>query len=86
MHWIARRWPTSVVVQFWGDLDRASWAKQASPTGPSRRHLPATWRSSQPAGPEPVIRLQAGGLKVASVLLTPPADRTAFDLEFLDEL
>jgi hypothetical protein len=40
---------------------------------------------SQP-GPEPVIRLQAGGFKVASVLLTPPAERSAFDLGFLDEL
>jgi hypothetical protein len=40
---------------------------------------------SQP-GPEPVVRLQAGGLKVASVLLTDPAERSPFDLEFLDEL
>ena len=84
---IARTWPTAVVVQFWGDIDRASlreagvpyWPVQAPPTG----HMAIL--PSQP-GPEPVIRLQAGGLKVGSVLLKPPADRTTFDLEFLDEL
>ena len=85
--WIARRWPTSVVVQFWGDIDRAYlgeagisyWPVQAPPAG----HMAIL--PSQP-GPEPVVRLQAGGLKVASVLLTPPTDRAPFDLEFLDEL
>jgi hypothetical protein len=80
-------WPTTTVVQFWGDLDRASlgdagvpyWPVHAPPAG----HMAVL--PSQP-GPEPVVRLQAGGFKVGSVLLTPPADRTAFDLEFLDEL
>jgi hypothetical protein len=84
---IARMWPKSVLVQFWGDIDRESleaagvryWPLRA----PSAGHM--TILPDQP-GPEAVIRLQAGGLKVASVLLTPPADRTAFDLEFLDEL
>jgi hypothetical protein len=87
VRWIAERWPTCVVVQFWGDIDRASlsnagvrfWPVQAPPAG----HMAIL--PSQP-GPEPVIRLQAGGFKVASVLLKPPAERTAFDLEFLDEL
>jgi hypothetical protein len=84
---LARTWPTAVVVQFWGDIDRASldeagvpyWPVQAPPAG----HMAIL--PSQP-GPEPVIRLQAGGLKVGSVLLNPPAERTAFDVEFLDEL
>jgi hypothetical protein len=87
VHWIARTWPATVVVQFWGDLDRASlddagvryWPVLAPPDG----HMAVL--PSQP-GPEPVIRLQAGGLKVGSVLLKSPADRTAFDMEFLDEL
>ncbi len=87
VHRIARTWPTAVVVQFWGDLDRPVlgeagvpyWPVQAPPVG----HMAIL--PSQP-GPEPVVRLQAGGLKVGSVLLRPPADRTAFDLEFLDEL
>jgi len=87
VRWIASTWPATVVVQFWGDLDRASlgdaglrfWPVQAPPAG----HMAIL--PSQP-GPEPVIRLQAGGLKVGSVLLKSPADRTPFDLEFLDEL
>jgi hypothetical protein len=87
VRWISSVWPTTVVVQFWGDIDRASmddaglayWPRDAPPSG----HMAVL--PSQP-GPEPVIRLQAGGLKVGSVLLKPPADRTAFDLEFLDEL
>jgi hypothetical protein len=87
VRWIAATWPTAVVAQFWGDLDRSSlddagvryWPVQAPPAG----HMAIL--PSQP-GPEPVIRLQAGGLKVASVLLKQPTDRTAFDLEFLDEL
>jgi hypothetical protein len=87
VRWIADTWPTSVVVQFWGDLDRATlgqagvacWPLQAPPAG----HMAVL--PSQP-GPEPVIRLQAGGLKVASVLLTPAAERSAFDLGFLDVL
>jgi hypothetical protein len=85
--WIAGTWPATVVVQFWGDIARTSvdeagvryWPVKAPPAG----HMAIL--PSEP-GPEPVIRLQAGGLKVASVLLKPPADRTAFDLEFLDEL
>jgi len=37
-------------------------------------------------GPESTVRLQAGGLKVGQVLLSPPASRTDADREFLDEL
>lgn len=84
---VAERWPTAVVAQFWGDIDRGPlddagvryWPLDPPPAG----HMAIL--PSQP-GPEPVVRLQAGGFKVASVLLKPPADRTAFDLEFLDEL
>jgi hypothetical protein len=79
---IGTRWPHCVVVQFWGDIDRArcpvpTWPVVAPPAGhmgvlPSR------------LGPEPIVRLQAGGLKVAQVLRTPPAARTARDLEYVD--
>jgi hypothetical protein len=79
---IAAAWPGCVIVQFWGDIDRALcplpyWPVQPPPQGhmgvlPSR------------VGPEPVVRLQAGGLKVAQVLLKPVAARTAQDLEYVD--
>jgi hypothetical protein len=37
-------------------------------------------------GPEPIVRLQAGGLKVGQVLLTPSRERTEFERGFLDVL
>ena len=84
---VATTWPEAVVVQFWGDLDRdrldAAGVRYWPPAGPADGHMAIL--PDQP-GPEAVVRLQAGGLKVASVLLTPPAARTPFDLEFLDEL
>jgi|SRR4051794_12696299 hypothetical protein len=87
VEWIATTWPATVVAQFWGDIDRGSlgeagvsyWPVEAPPSG----HMAVL--PSQP-GPEPVVRLQAGGFKVGSVLLKSPADRTPLDLEFLDEL
>ncbi|WP_344948986.1 hypothetical protein [Terrabacter ginsenosidimutans] len=87
LEWVARTWPDTVAVQFWGDLDRESMdavgLRYWPPSAPAPGHMAVL--PDQP-GPEAVVRLQAGGLKVASVLLTAPADRTAFDVEFLDEL
>jgi hypothetical protein len=37
-------------------------------------------------GPEAVVRLQAGGLKVGEVLLRPDAQRSEFDRSFVDAL
>jgi hypothetical protein len=67
---IAVRWPGAVVAQFWGDLDRAAlaeadvslWPPQAPPQG-HMGILPSA------VGPDPIVRLQVGGLKVAEVLL-----------------
>jgi len=84
---IAERWPGVVVAQFWGDLDRAALERAGllywplgAPAGGHMGVLPSD------VGPDPVVRLQAGGLKVGAVLLTPPVRRSDFDLEFLDEL
>jgi hypothetical protein len=35
-------------------------------------------------GPEAIVRLQAGGLKVAQVLLQPASARSVQDLEYVD--
>jgi hypothetical protein len=84
---LAGRWPDSVVVQFWGDLDRSSLHRHGlmvwPGTPPSAGHM-AVLPSA--VGPEPVVRLQAGGLKVAEVLLKPPGRRSAEEMEYLDEL
>ncbi|MFN3648031.1 MAG: hypothetical protein ACK47B_00515 [Armatimonadota bacterium] len=84
---LSRRAPGAVVVQFWGDLERSHFCAH---------HL-ALWPEMPPApghmavipsdlGPEPVVRLQTGGLKVAEVLLRAAADRTPQDLEFIDAI
>ena len=68
-HLISSNWPGAVVGQFWGDIDRVAldglnvplWPEK----GPGAGHmgiLPSA------IGPEPVIRLQAGGLKVGELL------------------
>jgi len=66
---IARLHPSAVVTQFWGDIDRGAlasvglrfWPLDAPPPG-HQGILPGS------IGPEPVIRLQAGGLKVGEVM------------------
>jgi hypothetical protein len=64
--WIASVAPTAVVVQMWGDIDRgaleaeglAFWPVQS----PSRGHMAVLLSA---IGPEPIVRLQAGGLRAA---------------------
>jgi hypothetical protein len=84
---LADRWPGLTIIQYWGDLDRDALARVAlpfwPPNPPSAGHM-AVLPSA--VGPDPIVRLQAGGLKVGEVLLRPPHLRTAADLEFLDEL
>ena len=68
-HLISSNWPGAVVGQFWGDIDRAALDDLNVPLwpekGPGAGHmgiLPSA------IGPEPVIRLQTGGLKVGELL------------------
>lgn len=66
---VARQWPGAVLAQYWGDLDRAA-AREAGlhlwpPDAPHLGHmgiLPSA------IGPDPIVRLQCGGLKVGEVL------------------
>jgi hypothetical protein len=84
---LASTWPGTVVAQFWGDLDRDAlsaagvpyWPVDAPPPG-HMGILPSG------VGPEPVVRLQAGGLKVGEVLLRPQGRRSELDRSFLDAL
>jgi hypothetical protein len=84
---IAQRWPEAVIGQFWGDVDRSaleqaglsSWP--VSPPAPGHMGiLPSD------VGPEPVVRLQSGGLKVGEVLLRSANETIGSDMEFLDML
>ena len=82
---IAERWASAVVVQYWGDVDRSAlaaaglsyWPREAPPAG-HMGVLPSA------VGPEPIVRLQAGGLKAAEVAWRGPTDPSA--QEFVDVL
>jgi hypothetical protein len=84
---VRQNWPGAIVVQFWGDIDRTALAAAgvgywpaASPAAGHMGVLPSA------IGPEPVVQLQTGGLKVAEVLLKSPDERSQTDLEYIDEL
>ena len=85
--WLARHWPETLVVQYWGDLDRAmldSAGLAVWPlTAPAAGHMAVL---PSDVGPDAIVRLQAGGLKVAEVLLRAPESRTAADWEYVDAL
>jgi len=82
---IAERWPSAVVAQYWGDIDRSAlaavglqcWPREAPPAG-HMGVLPSA------VGPEPIVRLQAGGLKAAEVAWRGQTDPAA--QEFVDVL
>jgi hypothetical protein len=84
---LATHWPDCLVAQYWGDLDRDGLAAHRLPVWPVA--APAAGHMGvlpSAVGPDPIVRLQTGGLKVAEVLLRPAGRRTAQDLEFVDEL
>jgi predicted Fe-Mo cluster-binding NifX family protein len=66
---LGERAPGTVLVQYWGDVDRASLAAEGVPVWP-----PEPPRAGHMAvlpsaiGPEPVVRLQSAGLKVGEIL------------------
>jgi hypothetical protein len=84
---ISQAWPGTVLAQLWGDINRDAAAA----------HGLAFWPAVSPGdghmgilpsavGPEPVIRLQAGGLKVGEVLLKNATDRDAAGWEYVDAI
>lgn len=81
---LAKVWPQTLICQFWGDIDRTACDRLGllywplSDPGPGHMGvLPSR------LGPEPIVRLQVGGFKVAQVLLTPAASRTPEMMEWL---
>lgn len=66
---LGRRWPGAVVAQVWGDLDRETLAQQDIRVWPERApghgHMAILLSD---IGPDSVVRLQSGGLKVGEVL------------------
>ena len=67
---LARKAPRGVLTQFFGDIDRA--AAVGTRLSPWPPHAPARGHMGillNVLGPEPIIRLQAGGLRAAEVTL-----------------
>jgi hypothetical protein len=66
---IAEAWPGAVVAQFWGDLDRSALDAAGVPVWPTTAPEPGHMGILPSAlGPEPIVRLQAAGLKVGEIL------------------
>jgi hypothetical protein len=66
---LARLYPDATIVQFFGDLDRAALARCGVPFWPLA--APASGHQGilpSRIGPEPIVRLQCGGLKVGEVM------------------
>jgi hypothetical protein len=75
--------PGTVLVQYWGDADRAAAAAAGVPVWPPEAPHPGHMGVLPSAvGPEPIVRLQAGGLKVGEVLARGLDRASAGDLAF----
>lgn len=84
---IAERAGGALVAQFWGDLPRdacdaagIAYAPAAAPGAGHMGVLPSA------VGPEPIVRLQAGGLKVGELLLRDPSTWTDDEAGYVDEV
>jgi hypothetical protein len=66
---IAAEWQGAVVAQFWGDIDRGAFVANGIPLWPLKEPAPGHMGILPSAvGPEPIVRLQCGGLKVGELL------------------
>ncbi|WP_231379411.1 glycosyltransferase family 2 protein [Candidatus Solirubrobacter pratensis] len=81
---LAAQTPGAVVAQYWGDIDREGLLAAGVPVwpavAPQRGHmgiLPSA------VGPEPIVRLQAGGLKVGEVLCKEERQRSLSELGYV---
>jgi hypothetical protein len=83
---IARSATGVTIAQFWGDVSRQECELRGIacvPTvAPGQGHMGVL---PSAVGPEPIVRLQAGGLKVASILRLPEATWTDDDRSYVDE-
>jgi hypothetical protein len=75
--------PDAVVVQYWGDVDREALAAQRVPVWPVPEPKSGHMGILPSAvGPEAIVRLQAGGLKVGEVLARGVENASPEDLAF----
>ncbi len=66
---LSQRAPGAILVQYWGDADRASLKATGVPVWPAETPRAGHMAILPSAlGPEPIVRLQSGGLKVGQIL------------------
>jgi hypothetical protein len=84
---LSQKAPGAVLIQYWGDADRAALAAAGVPVWPREAPRPGHMGILPSAvGPEPIVRLQAGGLKVGQVLARGIDKASPEDLAFLQVL
>jgi hypothetical protein len=84
---VRRTAPGTVVIQYWGDVDRGALAAEGIPVWPE--YAPGVGHMGvlpSAVGPEAIVRLQTGGLKVGEVLAGGLGNASAADLAFIQLL
>jgi hypothetical protein len=84
---LSRNSKGAVLVQYWGDVDetaiKSSGIFRWPATAPGPGHMGIL---PSGIGPEPIVRLQAGGLKVGEILCRAPGELMPGDQEFIDAI
>ncbi|OKH53123.1 hypothetical protein NIES2101_12375 [Calothrix sp. HK-06] len=84
---IAKYWPGALVAQYWGDIDRPAVLSHNIPLCPEVEPKPGHMGILPSAvGPEPIIRLQTGGLKAAEVIWRKPGQSNDPEMKFVQLL
>lgn len=66
---IAKLWSEAVILQYWGDIDRAAFSEHNIPLFPLKAPKPGHMGVlPSDVGPEAIVRLQTGGLTAAEVV------------------
>ena len=82
---LADQAPGTIVAQYWGEVDREALIAAGVPVWPAVAPAPGHMGILPSAvGPEPIVRLQAAGLKVGEVLCKDPKHLTRADLDYVE--
>jgi hypothetical protein len=84
---VSKYWPGALVAQYWGDIERSAFSTQNIPICPAEEPKPGHMGILPSAvGPEPIIRLQTGGLKAAEVVWRQSSQSSDPAMEFVQLL
>lgn len=84
---IAKYWPGTLVAQYWGDIERSAFVSHNIPVCPEIEPKPGHMGILPSAvGPEPIIRLQTGGLKAAEAIWRESLQPSKSAMEFVQLL